>query len=66
MQLWEMADDNLHVKIRKDEIRRELLTSPTRFRNDLSMLAREGLISLSETAVGYIIELVGWDDDDEG
>lgn len=64
MQLWELADSNLRVIVKKDDIRTNLLTSPTRFRNDISMLLREGLISAHETSSQYCIELVGWDDED--
>lgn len=64
LQLWELADENLHVKLKKNDIRDRLLTSPTRVRNDISMLVREGLISVYETSDVYKIELVGWDNDD--
>ena len=64
MQLWEIADSNLRVTIKKDDIRSRLLTSPTHFRNDLSMLVREGLISAHETAAQWCVELVGWEDED--
>ena len=65
LQFWDMADDDLYVRIKKCDLRPVLLTTPTRFRNDLSLLVREGLVSVYEDGKGFKIQLVGWDDDDE-
>ena len=64
MQLWDDCDENLFFNVKKCDLRGTLLTTPTRFRNDLSLLVREGLVSVYEDARGYKLQLVGWDDDD--
>jgi len=65
MQLWQHADDNLKLKIRKDNIRNLFLCTPTKLKNDSMTLMREGLLGMDETPHYLHFELTGWEDDDD-
>jgi hypothetical protein len=61
--LWRERDKNGIVKIRPFDIRSTFLITPTRFKNDLLVIAKEGLISVTENSKEMIIEVIGWDDE---
>ena len=64
MQLWEKADDDLKLKVKKNEIIPTFQISPTRFRNDLGLLVREGLLQIDDHPTYYKISLESWEDDE--
>lgn len=71
--LWENMSDLNRVKVYVKNISLEYLTTPTKFRNQLSYLVKEGLISVHENSDVhddfqdryYVIEIVGWTKEDE-
>lgn len=65
LQLWEYADDSWELIVPKKNIRDKFLMSPTRLRNDLMNLVREGFVSVHETKKDYKFELVGWNDEED-
>lgn len=65
MQLWDLADEERSFILKRSEIQSTFLTTQCKFKNDLSLLAREALLHIHETSSTFKIELVGWDDDDD-
>ena len=60
LALWRTVDRNFKVTIYKKDVREEYLTSLTKFKHDLLLLVKEGLLSIDETPNVLHIELVGW------
>lgn len=65
MQLWQHVDDNLRLKIKKNNIRNLFLCTPTKLKNDAMVLMREALVDMTETEHYLHFELTGWEDDDD-
>lgn len=65
MLLWREMDGDNQIRIRKDEVRAEYLISLAKFRHDLLLLVKEGLVSINETPQKISIEIVGWDKAEE-
>lgn len=65
ISLWEHKDRHDCVAIRKKSVRQDFLLTPTRLRNELFLLVREGLISISENENFIKVELVGWNDESD-
>jgi len=63
LELWKNKNKNNSLRIIKDTIRQDYLTTITKMRTDLLSLAREALISFEETSHTILVELVGWDDE---
>ena len=61
MELWNKRDSKDKVAVYKKDIKTYFLTSPTRFKNELLMIVREGLASIDESPNMLVIELVGYD-----
>jgi hypothetical protein len=61
MALWKSADAEDKISIFKKDIRDQYLISLSKFRHDLLMLVKEGLVSIDETTDILNIELVSWD-----
>jgi hypothetical protein len=61
MVLWQAMNKENKVDVYKKEVRNEYLISLSKFRHDLLMLVKEGLVSIDETPNVLHIELVGWD-----
>lgn len=60
MELWVRKDKDYMVRLRKTEIRAELLISMAKFRHDLMLLVSEGLATVDETITELKIELTAW------
>jgi hypothetical protein len=60
--LWQQQDSANNLHILKKSIKEKYLTTIAKFRHDLLMLVREGLISISEDREHLHIEVVDWDD----
>ena len=63
LALWDRKDKKNKIVIPKDELRIEFLTSVAKFRHDVLLLVKEGLLNLEETPKSLHIELVGYEDD---
>ena len=63
MNLWEVKDEDNRVALLKKDVYSNYLISLTRFRNELMLLVREGLISIDESPNMITVEMVGWDED---
>jgi hypothetical protein len=61
MMLWRNADKEKKMSIYKKDVRSEYLISLCKFRHDLLLLVKQGLVSVDETPALLNIELVGWD-----
>jgi hypothetical protein len=61
MTLWRSVDAEHKLSVLKKEIREQYLISLSKFRHDLLMLVKEGLVSIDETTDILNIELVSWD-----
>ena len=61
MNLWKSRNKDNRVFVFKSDIRSDYLTTHTKFKNDLLMLAKEGLVSVDESPSKYTVELVGYD-----
>lgn len=66
VQLWNMRDCNNRVDILIKDVRLEFLISLKKFKHDLLLLVKEGLISVNESQKSFVIELVDWQIDAEG
>lgn len=62
--LWREIDLNHKISILKQDVPSEFLISLAKFRHDLLLLVKEGLISLHETKKNISIELVAWEEID--
>ena len=49
IEAWRSRDDKDKLVIAKKEIRKKFLISPSKFRNDLLNIAKEGLINVHES-----------------
>lgn len=65
MDLWKQRDDKNKVIVGKDEIRTKFLSTTHTFHHNLLLLAKEGLVNVDERPNSLIIELTGWDNEDE-
>ncbi len=65
LKLWSGQDKENKVHISKKDIRIEYLISLAKFRHDLLLLVKEGLVSLEETPNWLHIELVDWNEEEE-
>jgi hypothetical protein len=63
IELWRHKDKNNKVVMSNEECRNMFLISPTKFRNDLLCLVREGLISVFEKGFKMTIEIVNFDEE---
>lgn len=61
IELWRHKDDDSRVTVAEDELRSRFLMTPTKFKNDLMVLVREGLVSVDERGNAMTIELVDFD-----
>lgn len=66
MLLWEGIKKDNKISVYKSDVRNEYLISLSKFRHDLLLLLREGLININETPKSLEIELVGWDGERAG
>ena len=48
VELWRHKDKNHRVIVAKNQIRNQFLIAPTKFRNDLYQLVKEGLVNVDE------------------
>ncbi len=62
MFIWKQLNENNRCKISKDDIRSEHMFSLCKFKNDLHLLVKEGLVSVEETPNWLIIDAVDWDE----
>lgn len=65
IDIWARMDKDNRIKIDKEAIRNNFLVSLSKFRHDLLLLVKEGLISIEETPKTIKIEVVGWDDEED-
>jgi len=71
LALWREIDKNHNLHVYKDEIQSKFMMSPTCFKNNLTALVKEGLVSVNELTEikqhnefhKFSIEVVAWDDD---
>jgi hypothetical protein len=49
VEIWRQRDKENKITIEKNEIRNKFLIAPTKFRNDLYQLVREGLANVHES-----------------
>ncbi len=61
MDIWKDRDKANKLKLYKDQVRNKYLISLAKFRHDLLLLVKEGLISIDETDQSLSIELIGWE-----
>lgn len=59
LTLWREKGKDYSITYEKKKIRGNLLVSPTKFRNDILMLAREGLLEMQENPSFITITLAG-------
>lgn len=59
IELWKKKNKNQQVLIVKKDIKKDLLISPTRFRNLLVCLASLNLAEFEESLENFKIELLG-------
>ncbi len=64
LSVWRQADRDRKLHICKKDVLSEYLKPLVKFRNDLMLLVKEGLISVEETPKSISIELVSWDEED--
>jgi hypothetical protein len=62
LSIWKEKDKKNSLSVYKEDIRLQFLMSPTRFRNDLLLLVREGLVSVNETPLSIDVDVIGYDD----
>lgn len=62
--LWKNQNENSFFSVSKENARVQFL-SLTKFKNDLNLLLKEGLISYQEKNGNFFIELTAWDEDFE-
>lgn len=62
MALWRDASSENKVNVFKKDIKNEYLTSLAKFRHDIFLLFKEGLVSIDETPQWLHIELINWDE----
>ena len=63
VQLWKEKNKENKLVVDKDQIQNYYLISKTRFKNNLQLLAREGLVNIDERPSTLEIEFVAWDDE---
>ncbi len=64
MTIWNLMNVENKFNVYKEDVRNELLISLAKFRHDLLLLVKEGLVSIEETEKSIQIELVDWDEID--
>ena len=64
IELWNKADENCFIKVKKKTVREDFLISLSKFRHDVLLLVKEGLASVDETPEYMKIELTAWDEID--
>lgn len=62
LDLWNRRDKENYVAISIKEVRNHFV-SLARFRHDLKLLLKEGLLSFEEKNEKFKIEITGWDDE---
>lgn len=65
IELWKNKDVNNFVHLSIDDVRIAYV-SLARFRHDLKLLLKEGLVSFKEKNGVFTIELTAWDNDWDG
>lgn len=65
VDLWNHKDKENRLSIGKNKVRSEFLTSLAKFRHDLLLLVKEGIVSVDETPNAIHIELVDWEESKE-
>lgn len=67
IEIWRHKDKQNKIKVAKNDIRDRFLIPAAKFRNDLLVLVKEGLVSVDQTGDDdwYIlnIEVIGWGDE---
>lgn len=63
ISLWNAKNKENKINISKEEIKSSFLITPTKFKNDLLQLVREGLCSIDESPNNITIEMVDWQDE---
>jgi hypothetical protein len=67
LNLWQNKNKENCLYVTKTDIRNEYLSSLSKFRHDILLLVREGVISVNETPEKIYIDLLDWDElDQEG
>ena len=66
MTIWQEKNLENKLNVYKKEVRNDYLISLAKFRHDLLLLVKEGLVSINETPNLLEIELVDWNVDCEG
>ncbi len=64
LSVWRQADKDRKIHVYKKDVLTEYLKPIVKFRNDLMLLVREGLVSVEETPKSLCIELVSWDEEE--
>lgn len=62
IRLWHDRDKHNTLSVNKSTVRDKYLTSLAKFRHDLFLLSKEGLVSFMENFEEVAIELVEWSD----
>lgn len=62
VQLWNNKNSESKLYVAHKDINFEYLKSKTKFRHDLLLLVKEGLISVEETKDKIYIEVTAWED----
>lgn len=66
LQIWKKRNHENKFSIEKSKVREAFLMSLAKFRHDLLLLVKEGLINIDENKENIAIEMVSWDTDAEG
>lgn len=61
MNLWKNRDKKNKAQVYKEDVRNEFLVSLAKFRHDLFLLMKEGLVSVDETPLSLTVEMVDFD-----
>jgi len=61
LELWSSKNDKFTCSISKEDIPIQFL-SLVKFKHDLNLLLKEGLLSYQEKKGNFFIELTAWDD----
>ena len=65
LSLWREKDPRNKLKLTKNDVKIQFLTSLRKFNHDLLLLVKEGLVSVEETPKAIKIELVGWHEEED-
>jgi len=61
MQLWKSRDAKNCAQVYKEDVKNTFLVSLAKFRNDLFLLMKEGLVSIEESPLSLKVEMVDFD-----